>query len=243
MAYVPVPKDLSQVKSKVIFNLTKRQLLCFGSGALVSVPLFFLLKRPLGTTTAAMAMMIVMLPFFLFALYEKYGQPLEKILANIIRVLFLRPKERPYQTNNYYAVLIRQGCLDKEVSETVQRDQRSAERNRTLAGLGIGGGAGAGLGALGAGKGARGPGALVGGLAGGLAGSLGGGILGAMKSNQILSEREPELYGQINDAYDEYDLAEERLDKHMTHSNPNLDIQRELLELKKQQLAQQQQGM
>ena len=45
MAYVPVPKDLSQVKSKVIFNLTKRQLLCFGSGALVSVPLFFLLKK------------------------------------------------------------------------------------------------------------------------------------------------------------------------------------------------------
>ena len=68
MAYVPVPKDLSQVKSKVIFNLTKRQLLCFGSGALVSVPLFFLLKKPLGTTTAAMAMMIVMLPFFLFDL-------------------------------------------------------------------------------------------------------------------------------------------------------------------------------
>lgn len=131
--------------------------------------------------------------------------------------------------------------LENSIPEDVQRDQRSAERNRTLAGLGIGGGAGAGLGALGAGKGARGPGALVGGLAGGLAGSLGGGILGAMKSNQILSEREPELYGQINDAYDEYDLAEERLDKHMTHSNPNLDIQRELLELKKQQLAQQQQ--
>lgn len=127
MAYVPVPKDLSQVKSKVIFNLTKRQLLCFGSGALVSIPLFFLLKRPLGTTTAAMAMMLVMLPFFLFALYEKHGQPLEKILANIIRVLFLRPKERPYQTNNYYAVLIRQGCLDKEVSETVQRYQRRIE--------------------------------------------------------------------------------------------------------------------
>ncbi|MCX4203060.1 PrgI family protein, partial [Clostridioides difficile] len=28
MAYVPVPKDLSKVKTKVAFNLTKRQILC-----------------------------------------------------------------------------------------------------------------------------------------------------------------------------------------------------------------------
>lgn len=30
MAYVNVPKDLSKVKTKVMFNLTKRQLVCFG---------------------------------------------------------------------------------------------------------------------------------------------------------------------------------------------------------------------
>ena len=29
MAYVNVPKDLSKVKSKVLMNLTKRQLVCF----------------------------------------------------------------------------------------------------------------------------------------------------------------------------------------------------------------------
>ena len=46
MAYVPVPKDLNAVKTKVMFNLTKRQILCFGGGALIGVPLFFLLKGP-----------------------------------------------------------------------------------------------------------------------------------------------------------------------------------------------------
>lgn len=40
MAYVPVPKDLTTVKSKVFLNLTKRQLICFGGGALIGVPLF-----------------------------------------------------------------------------------------------------------------------------------------------------------------------------------------------------------
>jgi len=95
MAYVPVPKDLTKVKTKVMFNLTKRQLVCFSGGALVSVPLFFLLKGPLGNNTAALCMILVMLPFFMLGVYEKNGQPLEKIVGNIIRVSFLRPRQRP----------------------------------------------------------------------------------------------------------------------------------------------------
>ena len=47
MAYVSVPKDLTKVKTKVAFNLTKRQLICFGSGALIGVPLFFFLRGSL----------------------------------------------------------------------------------------------------------------------------------------------------------------------------------------------------
>ena len=65
MAYVPVPKDLNAVKTKVMFNLTKRQILCFGGGALIGVPLFFLLKGHIGSSAAALCMMLVMLPFFL----------------------------------------------------------------------------------------------------------------------------------------------------------------------------------
>ena len=44
-AYISVPRDLTRVKSKIIFNLTKRQLLCFGAAALIGVPSFFLLKN------------------------------------------------------------------------------------------------------------------------------------------------------------------------------------------------------
>lgn len=41
MAYVPVPKDLTKVKTKIALNLTKRQLICFGAGGTLSVPIFF----------------------------------------------------------------------------------------------------------------------------------------------------------------------------------------------------------
>ena len=119
MAYVPVPKDLTRVKTKVMFNLTKRQLICFGAGVLIGAPLFFLLLRPLGSSTAAMCMMLVMLPFFLLGVYEKNGQPLEKVAGNIIRASILRPRQRPYRTNNFYAALERQDQLDREVYHIV----------------------------------------------------------------------------------------------------------------------------
>ena len=44
-AYISVPRDLTRVKSKLVFNLTKRQLICFGAAALIGVPSFFLLRK------------------------------------------------------------------------------------------------------------------------------------------------------------------------------------------------------
>ena len=38
MAYVSVPKDLTKVKNKVAFNLTKRQLICIAAGAAAEFP-------------------------------------------------------------------------------------------------------------------------------------------------------------------------------------------------------------
>ena len=130
MAYVPVPKDLNAVKTKVLFNLTKRQLICFGSGALIGVPLFFLLKTQIAVSGAAICMIIVMLPAFLLGMYEKNGQPLEKIIRNIVQVLFIRPKQRPFQTNNFYAVLERQDSLDKEVFAIVSGKEAHKSREK-----------------------------------------------------------------------------------------------------------------
>ena len=48
LAYVPVPKDLSKVKTKVAFNLTKRQILCFSVALLMGLPLSFCSKTAQG---------------------------------------------------------------------------------------------------------------------------------------------------------------------------------------------------
>ena len=119
MAYVPVPKDLNAVKTKVMFNLTKRQLICFGSGAALGLPLFFLTKSHIGSSAAAILMVMIMVPFMLLAMYEKNGRPFEKIARDMINVLFRRPKERPYVTKNYYALLEKQEQFDTEVRRIV----------------------------------------------------------------------------------------------------------------------------
>jgi hypothetical protein len=65
LAYVPAPKDLTKIKTKVIFNLTKRQLFCFILGALVGVPIFFLLRSTVNIRVIDHIFKVVVLPFFL----------------------------------------------------------------------------------------------------------------------------------------------------------------------------------
>ena len=124
MAYVSVPKDLTQVKSKVLFGMTKRQIVCFGAALLMGLLLFFLLRGSVSTSAAAVVMIFAMLPGLLFGLYEKHGQPLEVVIGQIVRNRFLMPKVRPYQTNNLYAALERQHQMEMEVRAVVQRAKR-----------------------------------------------------------------------------------------------------------------------
>jgi len=123
MPYVKMPKDLSKVKTKVALNLTKRQLICFGIAIITAGAAFFLLKGLIGNTAAGMAMIIVALPSFLAAMYEKDGQPFEKVLVNAIKTFVLRKKKRPYKTQNYYDLLVKQANLESEVKSIVKRKE------------------------------------------------------------------------------------------------------------------------
>ena len=74
-----------------------------------------MLKGTIGTSTAALVMIFIMLPFFLLAMYERNGQPFEKVLRNMVSVIFVRPRQRLYKTKNYYACLMKQEKSEKEV--------------------------------------------------------------------------------------------------------------------------------
>ena len=120
MAYVSIPKDLTNVKNKVAFNLTKRQLICIGVGAAIGIPVYFLTRGVLGNSTAATIMILLMLPAFSFAMYEKDGMHLEEVLLHVIRVRWLRPAIRKYETENAYE-------MDLYVSATKEKKPKEVK--------------------------------------------------------------------------------------------------------------------
>lgn len=125
--YIQVPRDLSRVRTKVLFGLTGRQLICFGIAAGVGIPSYFLIRRSGNNSLAALGMILIMLPLFFLAMYEKNGQPPEVLLGNMIQFAFVRPKVRPYRTDNYYSALERSAKVHKEVNRiaagAIQREE------------------------------------------------------------------------------------------------------------------------
>ena len=104
MPYVPVPKDLTKVKTKVAAGLTKRQLICFSLGGLVGLPAYFLTRGAIGNSASVLLMIGLMMHVFFFGKNPRDGQPAEKLLKNRLRYK-LWPKERPYRTENLYKTM------------------------------------------------------------------------------------------------------------------------------------------
>ena len=118
MPYVNVPNDLSKIKTKMAFNLTKRQLICFGGAAAIGIPSYLLAREPLGNTGAMFLMLAVMLPAFLLAMYEKDGLPFEKVVPGV----------RHYQTENIYAPFTGRGAVRKEDAIAKGKQQKQPRK-------------------------------------------------------------------------------------------------------------------
>ena len=127
MPYVQIPKDLTKVKSKLLLNLTKRQIICFGLAAITGIPFYLFTKGVIGTSLAALGMLVIMLPCFFAAMYERDGQPFEKFVITFIKARFLRKRTRPYQTQNIYAYL-------QHETDTRKEEKRLAKQQITGSG-------------------------------------------------------------------------------------------------------------
>lgn len=105
MAFVQVPKDLARVKTKIAFNLTKRQLICFSIGAVIGIPTYLLIRKNVGNDVALLTMIVLMMPFFFAAIFEKDGMSFEKYFKYVIRQKYIYPKIRVYKSENFYSYL------------------------------------------------------------------------------------------------------------------------------------------
>ena len=86
-------------------------------------------RSHIGNSTALFLMIGLMMPCFLFAMFEKDGLPFEKVLRNIIRTKFLLPRVRPYKTENFYAILNRKEeppIADQHRGKSGRRKQKAS---------------------------------------------------------------------------------------------------------------------
>ena len=94
MAYVPIPKDLNKVKTKVAFNLTKRQLIGFTLAGLVGIPVYLFMRKFVPNDIAVIFLIVSTLPIFFITLFEKDGLTFEKYFKYIYLHKFYQPQKR-----------------------------------------------------------------------------------------------------------------------------------------------------
>ena len=94
MAYVPIPKDLNKVKTKVAFNLTKRQLIGFTLAGLVGIPVYLFMRKVVPNDIAVIFLIVSTLPIFFITLFEKERLSFEKHFKHIYLHKFYQPQKR-----------------------------------------------------------------------------------------------------------------------------------------------------
>lgn len=128
MAYINMTKDFSEMP-KIIpgIGLTKRQVIALIAGAGISLPMFFLLKPYLEITYRVTVMAAIALPIFLLVLHKKDGMYMEVHIRYFIETHFIRNTERPYQTQNMYALLMEEKRIKEEVEKIVLKGKCEEE--------------------------------------------------------------------------------------------------------------------
>lgn len=102
--YIKIPRDLNDLKEKVMFGLTKRQLICLGAAAAIAIPLYYYIYKTLGTDDAIRIAGIAAAPAVFFGFYIKNGIPLEKLLKFFLEFM-KKPKKITYRSVNIFTAI------------------------------------------------------------------------------------------------------------------------------------------
>lgn len=114
---VPIPTELKDIKSELIFGLTKRQLIGFGGTALIVIPSFLLLKR-IDLNVAMYGGFFIATPLIFMTMFSKDKMYAEKWLKNWIEQNILFKEKRLYRiTPRNREVAIARGFIKDDRKE------------------------------------------------------------------------------------------------------------------------------
>lgn len=93
---VPVPTELKDIKSELIFGLTKRQVVGFGIAIAVVVPSFLLLKN-INLSFAMYGAFLIGTPIIFMTIFTKEKLTAEKWLKIVLEYKILFKEKRLYK--------------------------------------------------------------------------------------------------------------------------------------------------
>lgn len=129
MAYVPVPKDLDKIKTKVAFNLTKRQLIGFAVAALIGIPVYLTVKKYLPNDISLIFLLIFTFPVFYITFFDKDGLTFEKYFKYFYLHKFYQPQKR-VRKEVYLEEKRKANAKLKSDSKTTKKGQQRLKRSK-----------------------------------------------------------------------------------------------------------------
>ena len=84
---VPIPTELKDIKSELIFGLTKRQIIGFGITGAIAVPLFLILKN-ISLDLAMYSSFFIAVPIIFLTIYKKEKLPSIFKLPSSLTLIF-----------------------------------------------------------------------------------------------------------------------------------------------------------
>lgn len=129
MAYVPVPKDLDKIKTKVAFNLTIRQLIGFAVAALIGIPVYLTVKKYLPNDVSMIFLLVSTLPIFYITFFDKDGLTFEKYFKYYYLHKFYQPQRR-VRKEVYLEEKRKANAKLKSDAKTTKKRQKGAKRSK-----------------------------------------------------------------------------------------------------------------
>lgn len=102
MINVKINKDIRDYKTKLIFNLTGRQLLFTVLGLLTGFIINSYCEQYIGSELASWLTIIVTIPLFAIGWINIQGMPAELFFKQFLMNEFIHPKKRLYQSDNVF---------------------------------------------------------------------------------------------------------------------------------------------
>lgn len=102
MIELPITKDITKYKPKLLLGLTTRQVICTVLALVAAVPLFLIMDKIFIRDFTFFVCMALATPFVLCGFVHPYDMNFETYFLIIIRSIFLSPSKRKYIQKNMF---------------------------------------------------------------------------------------------------------------------------------------------